>query len=538
MIQPEQQIRIRIAALESVVKQTASVERISYPIFNVKSFGAKGDGRTDDTAAIEACGAAIPSTGGIRYYPPGTYQVLVNPATRRAITLHPKVIECGAGADVSVVKLGPNQHNYIGIFCAADNTTDISDFAMYDLTVDSNASKNPVRHRDNLKAVNHEQNGRYSVFLRRGTNIRVAHCRFTDIQARNTLIFRSYNYGDVQQVWVVNNLIDEVGDLPGVEDGEQIDFDSSAIYTEAQGVHIRGNTLRARAPGLGGARTAIEIHGSNHLVEGNTIDAFLVALNVTGIQFYNGTNYPSENITISKNVCTRVIMGLRIYSWLGAGKGSPNDPMIANCTIADNEINIDRDAWAMYQEAAGQTVVTRPAGIRFEPPNVSKKYGQGAIHNLILQRNMVIFVPTRTSHPTDARASGFELRLPDTGVIHQNIQVIDNTVRNAPASGYKWSFSSKGSCLERNTAVDCGQSKAITDPHYRSGITLEQSHSGLQINDNVLVDSQLIPTMQRALSSTMTVCNGCSLRNNLRRIRGYTDILSEFLDMPSEKGRV
>ena len=40
---------------------------------NAKAFGAKGDGITDDTAAIAAAIAAIPATGGQLFFPPGKY---------------------------------------------------------------------------------------------------------------------------------------------------------------------------------------------------------------------------------------------------------------------------------------------------------------------------------------------------------------------------------------------------------------------------------------------------------------------------------
>ncbi len=44
-------------------------------VYNVKAYGATGDGSTDDTAALIAALAAVPSTGGVLYFPAGTYIV-------------------------------------------------------------------------------------------------------------------------------------------------------------------------------------------------------------------------------------------------------------------------------------------------------------------------------------------------------------------------------------------------------------------------------------------------------------------------------
>lgn len=44
-------------------------------IYNVKSYGAKGDGSTDDTAKIADAITAASTNGGIVYFPPGTYIV-------------------------------------------------------------------------------------------------------------------------------------------------------------------------------------------------------------------------------------------------------------------------------------------------------------------------------------------------------------------------------------------------------------------------------------------------------------------------------
>jgi len=44
-------------------------------VHNVKDYGAKGDGVTDDAAAIQACIDAVPAEGGTVYFPAGKYNV-------------------------------------------------------------------------------------------------------------------------------------------------------------------------------------------------------------------------------------------------------------------------------------------------------------------------------------------------------------------------------------------------------------------------------------------------------------------------------
>ncbi len=59
---------------------------------NVLNYGAAGNGSTDDTAAVTAAIAALPSTGGVLYFPPGTYK------TSGGFTLSNPVTVLGMGA--------------------------------------------------------------------------------------------------------------------------------------------------------------------------------------------------------------------------------------------------------------------------------------------------------------------------------------------------------------------------------------------------------------------------------------------------------
>lgn len=87
-------------------------------IVNVKAFGAKGDGTTDDRAAIQS---AI-NTGGEIYFPPGTYRV------SSTLTLVDGVTLKGAGRGVVTIQ----KDNYNG---AAITGTDVDSVEISDLSI-------------------------------------------------------------------------------------------------------------------------------------------------------------------------------------------------------------------------------------------------------------------------------------------------------------------------------------------------------------------------------------------------------------------
>lgn len=103
----------------SGVNLSAALAGISGIVFNVKTYGAVGNGSTDDRAAIVACiAAAISAGGGIIFFPPGTYKILgqITVPTSSKVTL--------LGASETSVRIIQHTTATNGWFlCGADSVT-------------------------------------------------------------------------------------------------------------------------------------------------------------------------------------------------------------------------------------------------------------------------------------------------------------------------------------------------------------------------------------------------------------------------------
>lgn len=84
----------RIEVTEDVLGEIAN----GRVVYNVKNYGAVGDGVTDDTAAIQATIAAA-GAGGVIYFPKGTYLVSASITSLDGLTW------CGDGARQSIIKV-------------------------------------------------------------------------------------------------------------------------------------------------------------------------------------------------------------------------------------------------------------------------------------------------------------------------------------------------------------------------------------------------------------------------------------------------
>lgn len=147
-----------LAAAEAVALARSSEPHTGtsgLPVFNVQSYGASGDGTSDDTVAINRTITDAARAGGIVYLPTGTYRVAphLHPADASyavCVLMRRGVILRGAGMGATTIRLAPHaalparsSHIYLllnaGINPLAAHESPDAAMGVEDLTVDGNA---------------------------------------------------------------------------------------------------------------------------------------------------------------------------------------------------------------------------------------------------------------------------------------------------------------------------------------------------------------------------------------------------------------
>jgi parallel beta-helix repeat protein len=120
-------------------------------IYNVKNYGAIGDGVNDDTAEIQAAiNAARDAGGGTVYLPPGTYIVSKFPGEAWAIRLYTRIRLVGEGRD-SILKLADNQIGDVRVVSNKPGVL-ITDVVLDNFAIDGNKEHQDVEDPDDTDA--------------------------------------------------------------------------------------------------------------------------------------------------------------------------------------------------------------------------------------------------------------------------------------------------------------------------------------------------------------------------------------------------
>jgi hypothetical protein len=443
--------------------------------FVVTAYGAIPDDAKDDTTAIQAGIDAVGAAGGgTLVFPPGRYDISINSATRRALTLVPKLRMLASPAGQATVRLADNQIVYESIMATASYPTRLDDAEFIGMTFDANGLNNPVRdpNETNGDAPMQKANPTLRYFIRSfaGNRVRVADCTFTNSDNGNTLSFNGVDAGDIT---IERSRFINAG-------GALIDHDHSSVYTFARRVIIANNEFKSRnGAGTIGARTAFETHDDDVEVRDNLIDGFLQGTNIVG-----RASSPSRQL-YRNNRFINVAVGINIWP-LNDVLLSAGVPAFADLTIANNTITLNTDAW----RASAAFVINQPGGIHFETD-----VADGRLARLDILDNRITFDTfTGKSPGSDRFSAGIELRGVDGKLAITTLNASRNTIVNSIGPGILSAAmvgGSEPSVMSGNIFVNPGRGLNLRgegDP-LRTGIVVGGMPNNLSLTGNNVLTS-------------------------------------------------
>ncbi len=480
----------------------------------VTRFGAKPNDGIDDTAAIQkAIDATANRGGGSVLFPPGTYHLSIQTQGK-----HPQALKLRSGIRLAAatpsqgvtIRLADRQGNYEALMGTAEMGTPLNDVAIEGLTFDSNGPNNPVLAAEGSGGkispdFGDEQNLLPRTVFRAyvGQRIRIARCRFTNQLGVWSVVVNG-KLDSMTDVAIVNSRFDNVG-------GSAVDFDHSSIYTQGARMLVEKNLFTSRAgAGTRGARTAIEIHGSDQTVIGNTIKGYANGINVTGA----GTPV-SQRQLYRDNLIDGANTGFTLWHVIHQGN-SPERPAMQQIVIQRNTININSDDWL----TPGIVSNKGPSAGILQDPN-----SNAPIQDLTIADNRINFVKAKPiNYEHDRFSSGITLwkyQHPDITI--DRLTISGNRITNAPGAGI-WANAALGgtgsSKIENNTIINPVRSSLLANDSpglSRAGIYLQENskNKNLRIQRNTIVDT-LSPTRMKYGIVAYSDCAGsCAIGQNV-----------------------
>jgi hypothetical protein len=403
-----------VSTTKAVTPNSLAFER---PYLDVRTFGAVGDGVTDDTAAIQA--AINAAAGRTVYLPAGTY--LLNGPRQgpyNALLTFGSNTHIAGDGDASTLKLADGYTtagDYRIIAPAAAAATDHVTFEHF--RIDANAANNLVL---GSSGANIRQG--YVVFVWGGADVVIDDVTVENAAGRNVFVLGNNLSASITAGRVSNCHIYNVG---GAVAGNHLQNDHSSIYTQFADGIVSGNTLANAAPfdpSTPATRTVagMEIHGSRTLVINNHVTNYTHGGNAVAGAFESVGNtwignhfagltklgvalwslFPNTDLTIAHNVfqmytdLNTVTGGVYQFNASSGTVAGMTNLTIAHNTIYSNDTTPRSAAWhgVFLTAVDGAKIVhntfrnTQGAGVNIE------SHTQAALHvsNVLIANNLII----------------------------------------------------------------------------------------------------------------------------------------------------
>ncbi len=336
---------------------------------NVKDYGAKGDGKTDDTQAIQsAINAANPLINTTIYFPAGIYNIAHYTTTSNYLENYSLLLR----SNINIV--GDGQTTVIRvanhIFDKIDTSANahlfygkkVNKITFSKLLIDMNGANNLVPEK---VIKNHA-----AIFTSYGSNYYIHDIVIKNCSGTNMLNIMSKG----SNLKIENCKFLNGGNYVGISKPNKFQYDFSFIYSEWDSTVVRNNVIEQQDidEGLGNYTGGVELHGSFSSASFNTITGCWPAIYITSsmgnvmkdvavtnnnfINCVTGISFwliqPMENITIDSNVIKlthsrspKLNLCAGIYIPNGNAKEYnkrlANAASIRNLEIEDNVISAD-----------------------------------------------------------------------------------------------------------------------------------------------------------------------------------------------------
>ena len=303
-----------------------TVTAVSTTFLSVVNFGAVGDGITDDTAAINAAGAAAAALGhaGV-YFPPGVYLLGTVTGTGSYATLlnHHDNVTWWAMPGSVVLKADPG-------LTAAGNWNfwrkqgAVVNSAWYGLTFDWNGNEMVVGN-ESLCAI-----GCDTTPSAASHDLRAEACTFLNNPGSQSIVIALNLATDPKpyNLYVLNNAFPNFGKAIGGNN-----TDHSAVYLQANRAFVIGNMFACAS--LTNTAAALEMHTTNSVIALNVTEGVDTGINIVALTSDFIGNRVEQNIF---NNCYR-----GVYYWCAAGHVSQHNSLSHN-TILLNAATSDGTA--------------------------------------------------------------------------------------------------------------------------------------------------------------------------------------------------